>query len=157
MSLLRGAGYQLVGSHPPEQMHHAGVGGLYAHVTAPLRRLVDRYASTLCVELAAGRPAPDWIVTALPGLPALMAASDQRAGEVERAVLDMTEAWLLADRVGQTFPAVVLDTDKDRAKIALDEPPVRASAHGDFTAGKRTKVKLVEADVAQRLVRFEAA
>src|SRR5699024_11800389 len=38
--LLRGADYAWLGEERAEI--HAGIGGYYAHVTAPLRRLVDR-------------------------------------------------------------------------------------------------------------------
>jgi hypothetical protein len=44
-SLLRGAGYTVFDGAPPLQRLHAGIGAPYAHVTAPLRRLVDRYAN----------------------------------------------------------------------------------------------------------------
>lgn len=161
MSLLRGAGYTVLGASagtPPAGLTHAGVGAPYAHVTAPLRRLVDRYASTLCVALANNQAVPGWITDALPGLPSTMARTDQRANQADRAVIDMTEAWLVKDRVGAQFDAVVLDTDEDRAKIAVDEPPIRASAHGtEFVVGERVTVRLTEADVATRLVRFEKA
>ena len=40
--LLRGAGYVALTDDEPEV--HSGIGGYYSHVTAPLRRLVDRYA-----------------------------------------------------------------------------------------------------------------
>jgi exoribonuclease R len=155
MSLLRGSAYADLGADQPAELIHAGVGAPYAHVTAPLRRLVDRYASTLCVALANGAAAPGWIVDALQGLPATMARADQRGNDVDRAVVDMTEAWLLKDRVGQRFEAIPLDTDRDRAKIAIDEPPIRATATGTgFTVGEPTPVQLTDAQVSARLVRF---
>ena len=52
-SLFRGAGYQVIG---PKQAArpHAAVASLYAHVTAPLRRLVDRYAAETCLASKQG-------------------------------------------------------------------------------------------------------
>src|SRR6185312_11198343 len=41
--LLRGAGYTAFDGTPPADHEHAAVAAPYAHTTAPLRRLVDRY------------------------------------------------------------------------------------------------------------------
>ena len=155
MSLLRGAAYVTVGDVASDNTIHAGVGAPYAHVTAPLRRLVDRYTSTLCTSLARGAEIPDWLRTALPTLPSVMAKGEQRANTVDRAVVDMTEAWLLRDRVGERFEAIPLDADEDRTKIAILEPAIRASARGSgFVVGVPATVQLTEADVDARVVRF---
>ena len=70
----------------------------------------------------------------------------------------MTEAWLLADRVGQTFTALVLEADEKVATITLDDPVVRARCTGvNLPVGERISVRLVEADQAARKVRFDAA
>ena len=53
------------------------------------------------MALCAGKPAPDWVLQALPGLPATMGASDRRAGHYERAVIDLAESLVLACRVGE--------------------------------------------------------
>ena len=44
-TLLRGAGYVAFDGQPPADARHAGVAAHYSHVTAPLRRLADRYAT----------------------------------------------------------------------------------------------------------------
>jgi VacB/RNase II family 3'-5' exoribonuclease len=156
-SLLRGAGYTPFDGAPPALSGHAGVGAPYAHVTAPLRRLVDRFASTLCVSLCAGEAPPEWIRSALPTLPAVMATADRLAHEVDRAVVDAMEAWLLQDRTGDTFDAIVLDVSGERAKILIDEPPVRANCRGHgLQDGAHVQVRLVSADVTSRTVQFEA-
>lgn len=157
-SLLRGAGYTAFDGTVPADRGHAGVGAPYAHVTAPLRRLVDRFGSSLCVALHAGQPVPDWVRDALPALPDIMRTADGLAHQVDRAVVDAVEAWVLQDRVGAMFDAVVLDVGKSSARIALDQVAVRATATGTgFVEGERTRVRLVAADVAARSVRFEAA
>ncbi len=174
--LLRGAGYTALGgpattpadlgsatpadvdSATPADLGHAGVGARYAHVTAPIRRLCDRFASEVCVAVAAGAEVPGWARDALPELPALMAASGQRAARLERAVIDLTEAWLLAHRVGERFPAAVVEVDDRGATVVLDDPPVRARCSGrGLQPGARVVVRLVEADPATRAVRFEPA
>ena len=153
--LLRGAAYTPFDGIPPPQPGHGGVGAPYAHVTAPLRRLVDRFGTEVCLALAAGaEPAPE-LRAALPELPALMAASDRRTREVERAVLDATEAWVLRGREGQTFPAVVVDAEDGRGTVVLDGHAVRGRCTGEgLTPGTRVQVRLEEADVVGRSVRF---
>ncbi|MGY1777439.1 RNB domain-containing ribonuclease [Geodermatophilus sp. SYSU D00804] len=157
-ALLRGAAYTPFDGDPPGQTGHAGVGAPYAHVTAPLRRLVDRFATEVCLALAAGREPDPAVRAALPELPGLMAASDRRTRAVERAAVDATEAWLLAGREGALFDAVVVDTDGDRGTVVLAEPAIRARCTGTGpAAGSRVRVRLAEADVARRSVRFEVA
>ncbi|TFV85766.1 RNB domain-containing ribonuclease [Blastococcus sp. CT_GayMR16] len=158
VTLLRGAAYTPFDGAPPEQPGHAGVGAPYSHVTAPLRRLVDRFGTEVCLALAAGaQPAPD-LRAALPDLPALMAASDRRTREVERAVVDATEAWLLRDRIGQTFSAIVVDAEDGRGTVVLDGLAIRGRCTGEaLRPGTRVRVRLEEADVAARTIRFALA
>jgi exoribonuclease R len=155
-TLLRGSGYTAFDGAPPEQPLHSGVGAPYAHVTAPLRRLVDRFGGEVCLALAVGRQPDDALRAALPLLPALMAATDHRTHEVERAVVDATEAWLVRGSVGRTFRAVVLDAGKDSGTVVLDALAVRARCAGaGLHPGSRIEVRLVEADVGARKVLFE--
>jgi len=154
-TLLRGAGYAAFDGVPPEQPGHAAVAAPYAHVTAPLRRLVDRFGTEVCLAHLAGTPLPGWVRDRLPLLPEQMAVADRRAAAVERAVLDLTEAHLLAGRVGEEFDAVVVDAEDDRATVVLDSPAVRARSEPlGAGLGERVRVRLLAADPAQRLVRF---
>ena len=66
--LLRGSGYVAFDGETPAQPLHSALNAEYAHVTAPLRRLGDRYASEVCVALCAGTEVPDWVHAALPDL-----------------------------------------------------------------------------------------
>jgi exoribonuclease R len=153
--LLRGAAYTPFDGAPPAGRLHSAVALPYAHVTAPIRRLVDRFGSEVCLALAAGAEVPDWARAALPQLPELMTASDRRAGALERAVVDATEAWLLGGREGQRFAAVVLEAGPDKGTVVLDEPAVRATCDGDdLPVGERITIRLDVADVAARKVRF---
>lgn len=159
--LLRGAGYSVldeaVGLRAATTTH-AGLGGAYAHVTAPIRRLVDRFGSEVCVAVAAGVDVPGWVREALPGLPALMAASDAVASRVERACLSQVEAWVLADRIGATFPAVVLHAEAHGGEVFVADPPVVSKCVGDeLPEGERIEVRLVEADTQRRRVMFVPA
>lgn len=155
VALLRGADYVTFASRPDTEPVHSGIGAPYAHVTAPLRRLVDRYGSEVCLALHAGRPVPQWVLDRFAALPEEMRSADQRARTVDRAVVDTTEAWLLRGRVGEDFPAVVIDANQHAGTVVVDEPAVRARCDGDdLPVGERITARLVEADVAGRSVRF---
>jgi exoribonuclease R len=156
VALLRGSGYTPFEGAAPDQPLHSGIGAAYAHVTAPLRRLVDRYGTETCLALHAGTAVPDWVRAELPELPAEMQRADHLAHEVDRAVVDATEAWLLRDRVGEVFSAVVIDADERAGTVVLDTPAVRGRCDGaGLTAGERIQVRLATADVASRQIRFE--
>ena len=68
-TLFRGAGYTPFDGAAPEQPGHAAVANPYAHVTAPLRRLVDRFGLVVCEALSSGHEVPVWVREALPTLP----------------------------------------------------------------------------------------
>jgi exoribonuclease R len=162
--LMRGAGYTALDGGPPAEPGHGAVGAPYAHVTAPLRRLADRYATEVCLSLAEGRDVPEWIRTALPTLPDVMTRSGRQASAAERGAIDLAEAVLLSNRVGEEFDATVLDVNgrsrPDQAgrppsgTVAIDEPPVRARCEGTLRLGERVRVRLVKADPSRRTVLF---
>nr|WP_270887927.1 RNB domain-containing ribonuclease [Pedococcus sp. 5OH_020] len=154
-SLFRGAGYTPFDGELPEQTEHAAVAAPYAHVTAPLRRLVDRFGLALCEAVSTGTPVPGWVREALPSLPEIMAASDKVAGGVERGCADAVEAAALEDRVGEVFDAMVVDKrENGRALVQLQDPAVLANAEGESELGTSVRVELVEATVSTGTVRF---
>jgi exoribonuclease R len=158
--LLRGSGYEAFDGNAPENAKHAGVGAPYAHATAPLRRLVDRYVSEVCLAVHAGEDVPEWVRAALPELPETMAQSGRRAAQYEGGIVSAVEAAVLAPRVGEEFDAVVVEVDRDGdgGVVQLQDPAVTARVTGErLPLGEPIDVRLVEADVAKRLVRFEPA
>ncbi len=158
VALLRGSAYTAFDGAAPGQPLHAGLNAPYAHVTAPLRRLVDRYGGEICLAAQARQPIPDWVRARVPELPDTMQRADRLARVIDRAAVDMTEAWLLGNRIGETFDAVVLEADDRNGTVAIDEPAVRARCSGtDLTVGERVSVRLLQADVPTRTVRFERA
>lgn len=164
-SLMRGAGYTAFDGSVPGQPLHGAVAAPYAHVTAPLRRLADRYATEVCLALQAGGAPADWVRAALPRLPEVMQESDHRANTAGRGAVDLAEAVILAGRVGETFEAAVLDVDGPARNhrppggvVAIDDPAVEARCEGDnLPLGERIPVTLATADPARRLVLFRAA
>ena len=157
--LLRGSGYASFDDEVPSQPAHAGVGAPYSHATAPLRRLVDRYVSEVCLAVSAGRAVPEWVRSALSALPATMERSNRRAQQFEAGVLSAVEAAVLEPHVGETFDAVVVELDGDGGggTIQLRDPAVTAHCLGELPLGEAIHARLVLADVEQRQVRFERA
>ncbi len=157
--LLRGSGYAAFDGQVPDDPGHAALASAYAHCTAPLRRLGDRYAGEVCLALCAGEPVPDWVRTALPGLPEELRTSARRSGSYERGVVDLVEAGLLGPRVGEVFDAVVVDVEGDddsKGTVTVREPAVEAKVHGagPLPLGEAVRVRLESASVEERRVVF---
>ncbi len=157
--LLRGAGYLAFDAGvSPAAPEHSAVAAAYAHTTAPLRRLVDRYVGEVCLAACAGTPVPDWVRAALPMLPAEMADADRRAHALDRAVVDLMEVTALAGAVGKEYEAVVVETGKDGGDVQLRDPAVRARCTGrDLPLGQVVRVRLAEVDPVRRRVTFSLA
>ncbi len=155
--LFRGADYDaFVGTHPLLDVH-AALATEYSHVTAPLRRLVDRYAEETCVALCAGRPVPDWVLAAFERLPEEMSASNNRAATFEHSIIDMTEALTLSGRVGQEFVGTVIELRgkmPERARVMINKPAVEADVVGTPALGERLRVRLDRVDVAAGRTEF---
>jgi exoribonuclease R len=137
---------------------HAAVAAPYAHATAPLRRLADRYVVEATLAVANGQPVPDTVQAAFERLPDVMQKADALAGQIDRAVIDLAEAVALEDRAGERFAAVVTDIDQRGARIQLSDPPVVARLKADgLKLGDELTVKLETADSANRRVDFSIA
>ncbi|QIX27292.1 RNB domain-containing ribonuclease [Nocardioides sp. JQ2195] len=161
-SLLRGSGYVGFNGELPEQPMHSAIAAEYAHVTAPLRRLVDRYAGEICVALCADEEVPDWVIAKLTDVPETMRDTGRRANQYENAVLNLVEAAVLQPRVGEDFEAVVVDIDdKDDHKgdITVQDPAIESSVtstSGPLPLGEQVTVTLESVDLDTRAIRFTA-
>jgi exoribonuclease R len=153
--LFRGASYLAFDGAAPEGASHAAIAAPYAHCTAPLRRLVDRYANEVCLAISAGADPPGWAREALPVLPEQMSIGTDRANRLERTTIDAVEAAVLAPAVGRAWDALVVDLWKrHRGEVALREPAVIGPCDGIDELGERITARLEEADLARRSVRF---
>ena len=135
---------------------HSAMAATYAHATAPLRRLADRYVVQVALAIANGRAVPDDVAEALPLLPEPMDRADSTGNRIERAVLDLAEAVILKGHEGESFDAVVVDDDDDGTRIQLLEVAVvaKVKAH-NVEPGDQLRVKLIATDVDKRAVQFE--
>jgi len=153
--LFRAASYAAFDGEPPPDPMHAALAARYAHCTAPLRRLADRYANEVCLGLCAGVDVPAWARDALPALPIEMALGAERGNRLERTIVDAVEAAVLAPLVGQESDALVIDLWKrGRGEVALRHPAVIGPCDDVHELGSTVRVRLEEADVAKRTIRF---
>lgn len=155
--LFRGAGYAAFDGELPELTEQAAIAAPYAHVTAPLRRLVDRWALLVCEALANGREVPPEVRSTLDELPSIMGRSSQLAGRLDAGAVDRVEAALLHGREGEVFEAVVLRRRDDGARVALTQPPVEATvAAVEGAPGSLVRVRLTRTDIATGTTEFTA-
>jgi exoribonuclease R len=154
--LLRGAGYEIVDGVGEPPLHGA-IAAPYSHVTAPLRRLVDRFAAEIAYAALNDEDPPGWAMERLHELPSVMARAGQLQGAVERAVVDYMEAMVLEPYQGQRFTGVVVDVRDDDVRIQLADRPivVDVARNGvDLELSKTVELLLEDVDTKTRAVEF---
>lgn len=172
MSLFRGSGYLAFGvggvgvpaddeAADSEEAVHSAIAARYAHVTAPLRRLVDRYGEEVCIAACAQAPVPEWVLQALPDLPGVMEQTGKRARAIGRGALTALEALVLRGHEGEVFDGVITSERDGRGELVLAEPAVvteiragKKAADGGLPVGERVRVRLLTADPASG-IRFQ--
>ena len=134
---------------------HAAMAATYCHMTAPLRRLADRYVVRAALAIANAQPVPAEVSAAFARLGPVMGKADARANQIDRAVIDLAEAATLSGREGESFAAMVTDVDEIGVRIQLCDVPVvaRVTAHS-VTPGEKLTVRLVAADPVKRQISF---
>ena len=148
-SLFRGAGYLVFDGEPPADAVQAAIGAPYAHATAPLRRLVDRWVLTICLAVSTGQPVPEWVRSSLDDLPALMQDSGRRASQLDADTVNRVEAALLTPLVGQTVEATVIELRGERAAVQIADPAVTTTAPvGLARPGDVVRLRVVRVDIA---------
>ena len=172
MSLFRGSGYLAFGvggvavpaddeAADSEEAVHSAIAARYAHVTAPLRRLVDRYGEEVCIAACAQAPVPEWVLQALPDLPGVMEQTGKRARAIGRGALTALEALVLRGHEGEVFDGVITSERDGRGELVLAEPAVvteiragKKALDGGLPVGERVRVRLLSADPASG-IRFQ--
>ena len=172
MSLFRGSGYLAFGAggvgvpaddeaSDTEEAVHSAIAARYAHVTAPLRRLVDRYGEEVCIAACAQAPVPEWVLQALPDLPDVMEQTGKRARAIGRGALTALEALVLRGHEGEVFDGVITSEREGRGELVLTEPAVVTEVRGGsgqsggrLPVGERVRVRLLSADPAAG-IRFQ--
>lgn len=156
--LFRGADYRtFMGGAPDEDLAQAALGAEYAHTTAPLRRLVDRYVLETCLAHSAGRDVPQWVLGGFETLPEIMRDSGRRARAYERGVMDIAEALMLAGREGQLMEGVLVDLNpkNGRGIVQIPDSAVELSVNAKPNdVGELIRVRIDHVDVEQGKVKL---
>ncbi|MGI9658167.1 MAG: RNB domain-containing ribonuclease [Gaiellaceae bacterium] len=155
VTVFRGAGYETLEGEVDTPPIHGAIAAPYAHVTAPLRRIGDRYANEVVLSLAAGHEPPAWLHEELADLPSLLGDAKRRSGTAERATIDFVEAVVLSSHVGQVLPAEVVDVDHDDFRVQLRDPAVIARVDGSAELGAHVEVRVAGVEPDARRVELE--
>ena len=142
-----GARYVPFQGTPKPHDRHAGIAAFYAHVTAPLRRLADRYVLDLLVALSSEHAPGEELLAPLSELPKVMADSDSLSHRLESQILDYVEAQLLHGREGELFPATVIALRTDGVVVQIADPPIRTLVSTSAFAPGQPGVLLEEGTV----------
>src|SRR5690606_21703494 len=169
-SLFRGAAYAAFTSKEelPEDTVQSAIAAPYAHTTAPLRRLVDRFVLLVCHSHARGEtPSPE-LLAAIGQIPAAMQETSARAGNLQRAAYELAATAAPAAWEGETFEATVIERREARQRaegggaparveVQLTDPPVTAWVPMDAEPGTTVRVRLESVDPAKRRAVFVGA
>ncbi len=154
---FRGAGYLAFQGEQPDDAGHGAIASIYAHVTAPLRRLVDRFGNEILLSLYANETPPTWALEALDELPGLMGRARSKDSALERAMVNFTETMLLQSRVGESFDGFVVDlkNKRERAVIQIADPAIVTSVPDDgLKLADQISLRLVGVDSNKRTLDF---
>lgn len=128
----------------------------YTHATAPNRRYPDLVTQRLVKAALAGRPAP-YEPGALEELARWCTRREDDARRVERQVSKSAAALLLADRIGETFEAIVTGASEKGTWVRTCRHPVEGRltrGNEDLDVGDRVHVRLVSVDVERGFIDF---
>jgi len=129
----------------------------YAHGTAPNRRYGDLVLQRLVAATLAQREAPydDDALERIAGRCTLM---ERAARKVERTVRKTAAAMWMADRVGESFVAIVTGVSDKGTYVRVLRPPVEGRVvrgHEGLDVGDTARVTLIGVDAALGHVDFE--
>lgn len=137
--LFRGAGYEAFsGGNLPENTMQSALAAPYAHTTAPLRRLVDRFSLEICCALTSGTEIDPAILEILPQVPSFMGAAQARNSELEKVAKAIVETEVLAGLEGATFTGTI---------VGMRE--ARPGNDGRHASPARINVQFAEPPIAQ--------
>ncbi len=104
---------------------HAALAASYAHATAPMRRLADRYVLDLLVaQFAKDDAAVRDLLPVLAQLPPVMDAAERRASVVNRESIDLIETLMLSAFIGTELSATIIDVTPGSWQVQIQEPAV---------------------------------
>jgi VacB/RNase II family 3'-5' exoribonuclease len=157
---MLGPGDYMVEAPGLEQEGHFGLAVHdYTHSTAPNRRFPD-LVTQRCLKSAASAAHAPYTREELEAIAERCNLMESAARKVERRLRKAAAAVLLADRVGQTFDAIVTGV-KDKGTFArLINPPVSGRimrGERGLSVGDRVRVRLLSTDPERGFIDFARA
>jgi len=131
----------------------------YAHSTAPNRRFPDLVTQRLLKAALAGE-APPYSVAALTEIARHCTVQEDNANKVERQVLKAAGAYLMHERIGETFDAIVTGAAAKGTFVRIGRPLLEGRVVRGFEGldvGDTLRVRLVAVDPEQSFIDFEHA
>jgi exoribonuclease-2 len=159
VKMLGSGEYAAAAAEGPARGHFGLAVADYAHSTAPNRRFSDLVTQRL-VKAALRGDAPPYDADALAAVAQHCTAQEDNASKVERTVLKAAAAFLLQDRIGETFEAIVTGAAPKGTFVRIAQPLVEGRlVRGFETAdvGDTLRVRLVSVDAGRSFIDFERA
>ncbi|MEO8153714.1 MAG: RNB domain-containing ribonuclease [Rhizobacter sp.] len=157
VKLLGSGAYAAAPAGAPAAGHFGLAVNDYAHSTAPNRRFVDLVTQRLLKATLAGQ-APPYSIDELTAIAQHCTQQEDAASTVERRVLKAAAAYLLHDRIGESFDAIVTGAATKGTFVRITSPLVEGRVVSGFEGldvGDAVRVKLRSVDVDQRFIDFE--
>jgi len=129
----------------------------YTHSTAPNRRFTDLVTQRL-LKAALRRTQPPYTAEALAGIAAHCTLQENNANKVERQVLKAAAGYLLHDRIGDTFDALVTGAAAKGTFVRIDRPLIEGRLVRGFAGldvGDTLRVRLVDVNPELGFIDFE--
>jgi exoribonuclease II len=157
---LMGPGqYVLERPGDPEQGHFGLAVQDYTHSTAPNRRFADLVTQRLIKAKLANSPNPYSDVD-LESIATSCTQKEDAARKVEREMTKRMAAVAMADRIGQTFDAIVTGANTKGTFVRILNPRVEGmlvQGQQGLDVGDNLKVKLLRTDVQRGYIDFARA
>lgn len=129
----------------------------YAHSTAPNRRFPDLVTQRLLKAALAGEP-PPYSNEQLTEIAKHCTLQEDNASKVERQVLKAAGAWLLHDRIGDVFDAIVTGAVAKGTFVRISSPLLEGRVVRGFDGldvGDTLRVRLLSVDAEKSFIDFE--
>ncbi len=159
IKLLGPGEYVLEKPGEPSQGHFGLAVQNYTHSTAPNRRYADLVSQRLLKAMILGRPSP-YSDDELTQVAAQCTRMEDAERKVSREMQKRIAAVAMANRIGQTFDAIVTGVTDHGSFVRTLKPPVDGMlvrGQQGVDVGDRLRVTLVRTDPAQGYIDFARA
>lgn len=154
---LLGPGEYVVEYPTGPQTSHFGLAlDDYSHSTAPNRRFADLVLQRLLLAAFRKEPTP-YNDGELEKIAAHCTEREDAARKVERLMRKVVAAYIMRDRIGEVFPAIVTGASPKGTYVRVKTPPIEGKVvRGELgmDVGDNVKVRLREVDLERGFIDF---